>query len=288
MKSPLLKHFIASLFGLHISLVMMAQTVKVGIGTGVSAYFGDLIHTQQFFQQVTPSASADVSVDFNSRFRARLNIAYTPVRADDKKSIYWPTRNRNLNFKSDVFEVSTLFEVDLFNSENVMITPYLFGGPGIFFFNPTTIDRYGQKVELKYVGTEVQPGALALAALAGKDAAVKQFSQAYKTNALCLVSGFGLRVKVSELISLGAEIAYRFTNTDVLDDVSAKEYPNKNLMSPYAYQLAFRGDEIKPNAEPGFQPRGNPLTKDSYYSVQVRMTYQLNLGSGTTYKRWRP
>ncbi len=287
MKSTLLKHFIASLFGLHISFAMMAQSVKVGIGTGVSAYFGDLTHTQQFFQQVTPSTSADVSVDFNSRFRARLNIAYTPVRADDKKSIYWPTRNRNLNFKSDVFEVSTLFELDLFNSENVMITPYLFAGPGIFFFNPTTIDRYGQKVELKYVGTEVQPGALALA-LSGKDAAVKQFSKAYKTNAMCLVSGLGFRVQVSELFSLGAEIAYRFTNTDNLDDVSAKEYPNKNLMSLYAYQLAFRGDEIKPNAQPGLQARGNPLTKDSYYSVQVRMTYQLNLGSGNTYKRWRP
>jgi len=287
MNSSLLKPIITSIFVLHISIILMAQSVKVGVGTGVSAYFGDLTYTQQFFQQVSPSASADISVDFNSRFRARLNIAYVPVQANDKKSIYWPTRNRNLNFKSDVFEVSTLAEFDLFNSENVMITPYLFAGPGMFFFNPTTIDRYGQKVELKYIGTEVQPGALALA-LQGKDAAINQFSKAYKTNAFCLVSGLGFRVQVSELFSVGAEIAYRFTNTDILDDVSAKEYPNKNLMSPYAYQLAFRGDEIKPNAQPGYQPRGNPLTNDSYYSVQVRMTYELNLSSGNNYKRWRP
>ncbi len=287
MKNTLLKPFIASVIGLHIGIVLMAQSVKVGIGTGVSAYFGDLIYTQALFQQVSPSASADLSVDFNSRFRARLNIAYAPVRADDKKSIYWPTRNRNLNFKSDVFEISTLAEFDLFNTENVMITPYLFAGPGMFFFNPTTIDRYGKKVELVYIGTEVQPGALALLS-EGKDAAINQFSKAYKTNAFCLVSGLGFRVQVSDLFSVGAEIAYRFTNTDKLDDVSAKEYPNKNLMSPYAYQLAFRGDELKPDAQPGYQPRGNPATNDSYYSVQVRMTYQLNLSSDNNYKRWRP
>lgn len=287
MKTSLLKPIITSIIGVHISMVLMAQSVKVGVGTGVSAYFGDLTYTQQFFQQVSPSASADLSVDFNSRFRARLNIAYTPVQADDKKSIYWPTRNRNLNFKSDVFEVSTLAEFDIFNAENVMITPYVFAGPGMFFFNPTTIDRYGQKVNLKNIGTEGQPGTFALL-LEGKDAAINQLSKAYKTNALSLVSGLGFRVQVSELFSVGAEIAYRFTNTDVLDDVSSKQYPDKNLMSPYAYQLAFRADEINPNAQPGYQPRGNPATNDSYYSVQVRMTYQLNLGTGNSYKRWRP
>lgn len=281
MKTLLFKPLIASIIGLHISIMLMSQSVKVGMGTGVSAYFGDLTYTQQFFQQVSPSVSADLSVDFNSRFRARLNIAYVPVQADDKKSIYWPTRNRNLNFKSDVFEVSTLAEFDLFKEENVMVTPYLFAGPGIFFFNPTTIDRYGNKVQLKNIGTEGQPGTIALLGngtnlAEGAKTAINQFSKAYETHALCLVSGIGFRVPVSELFSIGAEIAYRFTNTDMLDDVSAKQYPNKNLMSPYAYKLAFRGDEVLPNAQPGFQPRGNPLTNDSYYSVQIRVTYQLN------------
>ncbi|MEI6264255.1 MAG: DUF6089 family protein [Sphingobacteriia bacterium] len=281
MKTPLFKPIIASIIGLHISFLLMSQSIKVGMGTGVSAYFGDLTYTKQLFQQVSPSLSTDLSVDLNSRFGLRLNIAYTQLQADDKKSIYWPTRNRNLNFKSDVLEISTLAEFDIFKSENVMVTPYLFGGPGIFLFNPTTIDRYGNKVELKYVGTEGQPGTIALSGdptnlTEGTKMPIKQSSKAYETNALCLTSGIGLRLKVSELFSIGAEFAYRFTNTDMLDDVSANQYPNKNLMNPYAYKLTFREDEIHPNAQPGYQPRGNPLIKDSYYTVQIRVTYQLN------------
>ena len=277
MKLTILKPIIASIIGLHISCILMAQSVKVGVGSGVSAYFGDLIYTQSFFQQVSPSMSADLSVDFSSRFRARLNIAYVPVQGDDKKSVYWPTRNRNLSFKSDVWEVSTLGEFDIFNSENVYVTPYLFGGPGMFFFNPTTIDRLGNKVQLKQVGTQGQPETFALL-MEGKEGATNKLGNAYKTSELCLVSGLGLRVQLSDFFSVGAEIAYRFTNTDNLDDVSAKQYPDKNSMNEYAYQLAFRGDEIKPGAQPGLQPRGNPLVKDSYYSVQVRLTYQLSFG----------
>jgi hypothetical protein len=251
------------------------------MGSGVAAYFGDLTYTQQFFQQVTPSMSGDISLDFNSRFRVRLNIAYAPVRADDKKSIYRPTNNRNLNFKSYVFELSTLAEFDLFKEENVMVTPYLFAGPGIFIFNPTTIDRYGNKVDLKYIGTEGQlvnnvPIGNQTILPDGIKMPVNRSYKAYETNALCLVSGIGFRVPVAKLFTIGAEIAYRFTNTDMLDDVSAKQYPNKNLMSPYVYKLTFREDEIHPNAQPGYQPRGNPLTNDSYYSVQIRVTYQLN------------
>ncbi len=280
MKTSIFKYISASIIGLHISFLLMSQSIKVGMGSGVSSYFGDLTYTKQLFQQVSPSVSTDISVDLNSRFGLRLNIAYTPVQADDKKSIYWPTRNRNLNFKSDILEISTLAEFDIFKAENVMVTPYLFAGPGVFFFNPTTIDRYGNKVDLKYVGTEGQPGTIALTGegssmAEGTKMPIKS-SKAYETNALCLISGVGFRVQVSELFSIGAEFTYRLTNTDMLDDVSANQYPNKSLMNPYAYKLTFREDEIHPNAQPGYQPRGNPLIKDSYYSVQIRVTYQLN------------
>lgn len=108
---------------------------------------------------------------------------------------------------------------------------------------------------------------------------------AYETSEFCLVSGLGFRVNVSDRVSIGTEIAYRFTQTDNLDDVSAAKYPDKSTMNPYAYQLAFRGDEINPNATPGLQPRGNPNVKDSYYSVQVRVCYQLNFGR-SIYKKW--
>jgi hypothetical protein len=59
-------------------------------------------------------------------------------------------------------------------------------------------------------------------------------------------------------------------------------------MNEYAYQLAFRGDEINPNAQPGLQPRGNLNVKDTYYSVEVGVTYNLGWVGGYRYSTWRP
>jgi hypothetical protein len=265
------------------SSAIQAQ-INAGFSVGASAYFGDLISTPAFFQQMNPSISGDIGINIGSRVRARLNIAYLQVSGDDKKSPYWPTRNRNLNFKSDVWEVSALAEIDIFNSEKVLITPYLFGGPGVFFFNPTTVDRNGNKVQLKYVGTSGQATAVAALLQDGKKA-VNTLQKAYDTQEICMVGGLGFRVPVGEMYAIGVELAYRFTNTDNLDDVGTKAYPTKGSISPYAYSLAFRGDEVIKGAEPGWQPRGNPDVKDSYYSVQIRVAKTLNFGR-SPYKKW--
>lgn len=258
--------------------------INAGLATGASGYFGDLIYTRALFQQMSPSISGDIGLSLGSRARARFNVSYLQVRGDDKKSIYWPTRNRNLNFTSDVWELSALAEFDIFKSENVIITPYLFGGPGMFFFNPTTVDRNGNKVQLKYVGTGGQQTAISALLQEGKTA-VNTLQKAFETQEMCMVAGLGFRVPVGELYTIGVELAYRFTNTDNLDDVGTRAYPAKGSISPYAYSLAFRGDEIKPGAEPGWQPRGNPDIKDSYYSIQIRVGYTLNFGR-SPYKKW--
>lgn len=283
MKNNILKTLVSLVLLLGSASLSNAQ-ITAGFSSGASAYFGDLISTPGFFQQMSPSISGDIGLSLGSRVRARFNVAYLQVRGDDKKSPYWPTRNRNLNFKSDIWELSVLAELDIFNSENVMITPYLFGGPGIFFFNPTTIDRNGNKVQLKYVGTSGQPTAVAALLQDGKKA-VNTLQKAYDTQETCMVAGLGFRVPVGEMYTIGVELGYRFTSTDNLDDVSSKAYPAKGSISPYAYSLAFRGDEVIKGAEPGWQPRGNPDKNDSYYSIQVRVAKTLNF-SRSPYKKW--
>ncbi|MBR2648659.1 MAG: hypothetical protein IKD55_07450 [Sediminibacterium sp.] len=283
MKNKILKSIILLALSLNSVGILKAQ-ITAGFATGASAYFGDLISTPAFFQQMSPSISGDIGMSLGSRLRARFNIAYLQVRGDDKKSPYWPTRNRNLNFKSDIWELSAIAEFDIFKSENVLITPYLFGGPGIFIFDPTTIDRNGNKVHLKYVGTSGQITAVSALSQEGKQV-VSAPRQAYETQASCMVAGIGFRVPVGEMYTIGVELGYRFTNTDNLDDVSEKAYPAKGSISSYAYSLAFRGDEVIKGAEPGWQPRGNPDVKDSYYSIQVRVAKTLNF-SRSPYKKW--
>jgi hypothetical protein len=283
MKNSILKNIILLALFLNSASMLKAQIIA-GFSTGASAYFGDLIATPAFFQQMSPSASADIGMSLGSRLRARLNVAYLKVRGDDKKSPYWPTRNRNLNFQSNIWELSAIAEFDIFKSENVLITPYLFGGPGIFIFDPTTIDRYGNKVHLKYVGTGGQLTTISALPQEGKQV-LNAPRQAYETQATCIVGGIGLRVPVGEMYTIGVELGYRFTNTNDLDDVSTKAYPAKGSISDYAYSLAFRGDEIIKGAEPGWQPRGNPNKNDTYYSIQVRVSKTLNFSS-SPYKKW--
>ena len=47
-------------------------------------------------------------------------------------------------------------EIDVVDGEKNANAIYFFGGPGVFYYDPTTIDRYGKKVHLHDWGTEGQ------------------------------------------------------------------------------------------------------------------------------------
>ena len=139
-----------------ITFPVKAQDFSLGIATGVSSYFGDLMYNNALFNQSSPAFSVSGSYDFTGRFRTRLNLSFLTVKGDDAKSPDKATHDRNLNFISNVIEASLLAEIDIVDGEKNANAIYFFGGPGVFYYDPTTIDRYGKKVHLHDWGTEGQ------------------------------------------------------------------------------------------------------------------------------------
>jgi hypothetical protein len=217
--------------------------------------------------------SIGANYDVTQFIRARADLSFLGIKGDDKlnKSDY--AKFRNLNFKSNVWEVAFLGEFDLVNlflKRETVFTPYVFGGPGIFHFKPTTIDRNGNKVSLRDIGTEGQ--------LLGNPA---YNYRRYSLLQLNFQIGGGFRIQVNDNVTLGMEVSYRKLNTDYIDDVhtipfiNPAEFIAKGQFA--AAQLAFRGDELGYNlGSISAVGRGTGKSQDYYYTCQLKATFRLS------------
>lgn len=258
---------------LLISATTFSQRLKIHTALGASAYVGDLQKDEAFLVQPRTAITVGASYDITPFIRLRSDLSFMGIKGDDKlnKSLY--AKIRNLNFKSNVWELAILGEYDfvnLFLKRETIFTPYVFGGPGIFHFKPTTIDRNGNKVSLRDIGTEGQ--------LLGNP------SYNYRKYSLLQLNfqiGGGFRVQVSDELTLGMEVSYRKLNTDYIDDVHAKTFIDPSEFAAkgqtLAAQLAFRGDELGYNlGSISAVGRGTGENQDYYYTFQLKATFRLS------------
>jgi len=255
------------LFFLFTSSKSFSQDLKINVALGASSYSGDLSSKIFYIKETEPAISLGISSEIATQFRLRLQYTYAGVNASDGNSNREDLRKRNLRFFSKISELSLLGEYDFSNSEDYYIYPYIFGGFGIFHFNPKTYYN-GNVVELAKIGTEGQ-------FLPGNP---KGKGDTYNLTQFNLTSGIGLRYHINEDSDLGFEFSYRKLFTDYLDDVhssfyvKAEEFIKANQKDALA--LSFRGyrDESKFNYS---LPRGLN-NNDSYYSFQIRYNHRLN------------
>ena len=118
-----------------------AHTIaEVGLYLGCSFYLGDL-NPNWFFNQFTRFAGGGVfRYNLNNRISARLNLLFGTVTADDAQSPSASQRERNLNFKSPIDELSAQMEFNFLEYElgnpKHAFSPYIFAGAGVFKMNP--------------------------------------------------------------------------------------------------------------------------------------------------------
>jgi hypothetical protein len=142
------------------SYTIKAQTffmgTEYGFMLGGSQYFGDL-NDNYGFKTVNPAAGFFTRIHVNPFIAVRLGANYTRVSYDDKLSGNEFNRKRNLNFQSDIIEAAIFTEFNFFRFAtgelNSRFTPYLVGGFGMFYYNPTTKFN-GRRYNLKDMGTE--------------------------------------------------------------------------------------------------------------------------------------
>ncbi|MGB8191479.1 MAG: DUF6089 family protein [Chitinophagaceae bacterium] len=254
------------LFVLLLPVLASAQNrLHLTLSGGFSNYYGDLQDKPITASQSHAAFGAGLKYDITSHFAVRGGIFYGRLSADDKnnKASLQP---RNLNFHSKIFEGSLLAEYALFDLEEKKFTPYVFAGVALFHFNPYTLDSTRAKHFLQPLGTE------------GQGLTQYPDRKPYSLTQLAIPVGGGIRMRISEKVTLAYEFNLRKTFTDYIDDVSTTYVDPIALAAvrgAKAVELSYRGGELKNGItdypEEGTL-RGSAKYKDWYYFNGLTVT----------------
>ncbi|MFM9008991.1 MAG: hypothetical protein ACKORE_10475, partial [Bacteroidota bacterium] len=219
-------------------------------------------------------------------FSLHSHLTYGHVRGDDKLTEEFFRNNRNLNFKSDIFEFNLNFEAALLNQRQGGIyrlrgvkrlttyetSIYAFTGIGVFRFNPKG-ELNGEWYRLQPLGTEGQ--------------GLSPARERYDLVQICVPMGIGARYFFNRRMGVGFEFGIRKTFTDYIDDVSKTYYDNEAIKQKYGQVAALLADPSKSSLNgtdaddvitaPG-QQRGDPRDNDAYMFAIISIHYKLRTG----------
>ncbi len=281
---------------------VMAQDWEFGLFIGPAQYQGDLSQSQVTWKYTRPQGGALARYNLNPRISLKGGINFGNVKGDDKawgskwsqegksvadfKASGWKygasvkddsrydRRRRNLNFSSNIFEVTAQVEWNIFRfipgSKRYRWTPYLLAGFSVFHFNPKTkltTNGVEETYKLRDYMTELDKVA---------NGKVKKYSLI----SFAIPTGIGVKYNLGSLWSVAFEMAGRKTFTDWLDDTHAN-YPGNAIVTAGSIdqRLSDRsGEVINPytgtpyiatswlNTIPNAQKigRGDPKDKDTY------------------------
>lgn len=248
-----------------------AQKIEVGLLAGGSGYMGDLnSHNYQRYSHAALGALFRWNI--NPRNSVKLSFIHGTLQGNDATSGKPDQVERNLSFRSPINEFSAQFEFNFFRYNplwgNEKFSPYLFTGISIFSFNPQARDSIAGSsgyawYDLRDLGTEGQgrPG----------------YPNQYKLAQLAVPLGLGFKFNISRNWNLTAEMGYRFTFTDYLDDVSGT-YPDpalfQNTNPPELAAAHFSDRRLTPQpTNPVGMQRGDLLKKDTYLFAVIGISY---------------
>lgn len=211
--------------------------IKVGVSAGTTNYLGDL-DDDLTFKFTRPGLGATACFKFSPRMEGRVHFFQGWIGGRDAVSANVPRNDRNLSFRSPITEGSATLVFDMFPEVRGYrfrpgFNPYIFGGVGVFKFNPQT--KYlGQWYDLQPLGTEGQY----LPQLPGKS-----YPKPYALTQICIPGGVGMHIMVNSHWNIDVEVGFRKLFTDYLDDVSGR-YPDLDALraqNPIAADLSYRG-----------------------------------------------
>lgn len=264
------------------SLSYGQKSLDVGIMLGVSNYNGELTSTP--YSNFHFAGGLVGRYNLNDHFSLKGNVFYGTISGADSLSTSDFSKNRNLSFKSGLFEFAALIEWNLWAFDPVgrngkkAFTPFAFIGGAIYKYNPRAYyddpnSDFKGWVELQPIGTE------------GQGTTQFQDRKKYNLTQFSIPFGGGIKLRVARGWTIAAEYGLRKTFNDYIDDVSMT-YVEPGVLTAafgdgsYSAGLADRSlataeaKEYDPLtfAGPG---RGNPDTKDWYAYGGITITYTI-------------
>jgi len=258
---------------LYSSVAFSQRSIELGGFLGCSFYLGEL-NPSGFFNQFTRVAGGlAVRYNINNRLSVRGNLFFGTVTADDSQSPSASQRERNLDFKSPIDELSAQAEFNFLEytlgDPKHSFSPYIFAGFGVFEMNPQGLIG-SQWVALQPLGTEGQ----------GTSANPKR---PYSLTQPAIPFGIGIKANFSKTICISLEWGMRKTFTGYIDDVSGT-YANPSVLlanrgaaGPLAVEMADKSLTADKAADVGEQ-RGDG--KDDWYSFAgIVLSFKLRMHS---------
>ncbi|MFZ1787732.1 MAG: DUF6089 family protein [Saprospiraceae bacterium] len=249
------------------------QELSVGAGVGASTYWGDL-NSGAIFQDIKNSSGLQgqlfITYQPSRIFTLRGNLAVGKIMGDDALSEKDWQRERNLSFQTRLLDFSGRVMVHPWsiplNDSHFVLTPFISSGLSVFNFDPRTTYN-GNMYRLQPLGTEGQgmPG----------------FGEKYQLTQLSIPIGGGLKMQVSERMSVIIESYAHKTFTDYIDDVGAQYVNYFELLAGnglLAAQLSDRSPEALGLSEPIDRPTGSAKGGkfgDYYFMTSVSVVYRL-------------
>ncbi len=266
---------------------------EVALGLGVINFLGELGGRDAIGSDfILDTELSMFRPAFHLEYRYRIarsivlkgGIHYGIIAGNDALTEEQFRKNRNIHFKSNIFEFSIKGEFNIYEIQpgarykllGVKSKPkggvlYGFVGIGMTYYNPKA-NYDGEWVKLKPLGTEGQN--------------FEDGPEPYSNFTPVFPMGLGYRAYLSSQLSLGIELSHRITLTDYMDDTST-EYYDKNAIGlrdgPVAAYLSdpsigFRTNEEGENVPMPVDPlqRGDPDDNDSYFFVMATLTYKFS------------
>lgn len=237
---------------------------ELGVMVGTSYYIGDL-NNFRHFRDAKLAGGLFYRYNVNSRVAIRGTFNYLRVSSDDADAKREILQQRNLSFKSTIWELGSGVEFNYFpfqiGHDRFKGTGYLFAGLAAFRMNPKT-EYNGDEIALQELGTE------------GQGSSLTQKSK-YSLIQMAIPFGFGGRVSLGNVGSLGIEFGVRKTFTDYLDDVGSGSYVDQDALAAENGPLAA---ELSNRSGNRYGKRGNESNKDWYFFTGATLTFKLGKG----------
>lgn len=266
-----LKLFVCALF---LNTTLFAQQSKVeneiGFWLGGANYFGDL-NNGTSFKGMGPAGGLYLRNNIGSRIAFKHSINFGIVQFADRWSKNQFNLQRNLSFRSNIYEISSSLEFNFFKyirhsvyrRQGMKWTPYLSLGVSLFYYSPQ--GRYNNEwYDLQPLGTE------------GQNDPNYTGKTKYNLFAFAIPIGGGIKYNVSRYLSIGIDIANRKTFTDYLDDVSTT-YSNPLSLPDadkgIAYRLADRSGEVGAPINQKGKQRGTSSKTDDFIMGGITISY---------------
>ena len=244
---------------------------SLGFSVNAVNYYGDLAPRPQRVSTdisfTRPGFGLSFIHRFGPRYSLRAEFMYATLKGSDNSSadpndlengIF--RYQRNMSFRNRIKELSVIAMFDLFDNQSTYIsrvkwTPYAFLGVAAFHHNPqaqapatdlngNALPEAGQWVDLRPLGTEGQNADLL-------DTDVNFGIEPYKSLQIAIPFGVGARFRLNEVMDFSAEIGFRYTFTDYLDDVS-QNYVDLGVFgsNELAKAMSYRNNELGPPTSP--------------------------------------